>query len=50
VDYQLNEPFSLSEKCGAAGIVRPYCYLGFVELMRLAAPLNHEMLIVKRER
>jgi SAM-dependent methyltransferase len=50
VDYQLNEPFSLSRSCSAAGMVKPYCYLGFVELMRLAAPLNHEMLIMTRER
>jgi SAM-dependent methyltransferase len=48
VDYQLNEPFSLSAKCAGAGVVRPYCYLGFPELMIFGRPLNHEMLVMKK--
>jgi 2-polyprenyl-3-methyl-5-hydroxy-6-metoxy-1,4-benzoquinol methylase len=47
VDYQLNDAFSLSRKCGAWGEVRQYCYFGFVELMKFARPDNHEMLIVR---
>jgi 2-polyprenyl-3-methyl-5-hydroxy-6-metoxy-1,4-benzoquinol methylase len=48
VDFQLNEPFSLAAKCVAAGEVKPYCYLGFPELMALGRPLNHEMLILRK--
>jgi len=46
VDYQLNNDFSLMKKVGSFGRVVPYCYLGFVELMKISKPLNHEMFIM----
>lgn len=46
VDYQLNSEFSLIKKIGSFGKVIPYCYLGFVELMKISKPLNHEMFIM----
>lgn len=48
IDYQLNNEFSLIKKIGSFGKVVPYCYLGFVELMRISKPLNHEMFIMTR--
>ncbi|MEK7538901.1 MAG: class I SAM-dependent methyltransferase [Patescibacteria group bacterium] len=46
IDYQLNNEFSLIKKIGSFGKVVPYCYLGFVELMKISKPLNHEMFIM----
>lgn len=46
VDYQLNTEFSLIKKIGSFGKVVPYCYLGFVELMKISKPLNHEMFVM----
>jgi len=48
VDFQLNEPFCLNEKEGVMGEVRSYCFLSFPELMALGRPLNHEMLIMRK--
>jgi len=49
VDFQLNEPFSLTKKCSVYGKVKPYCYLAFTELMIFGKPHNHEMLIMHKE-
>ena len=46
IDYQLNDEFSLMKKIGSFGKVIPYCYLGFVELMKISKPLNHEMFVM----
>lgn len=46
IDYQLNSEFSLIKKIGSFGTVIPYCYLGFVELMKISKPLNYEMFIM----
>jgi|SRR3989344_1672509 len=46
IDYQLNDEFSLVKKIGSFGKVIPYCYLGFVELMKISKPLNHEMFVM----
>lgn len=49
VDFQLNEPFSLATKCAGAGRITNYCYFGFPELMLFGRPLNHEMLVMRKE-
>jgi ubiquinone/menaquinone biosynthesis C-methylase UbiE len=51
VDFQLNQPFSLSSKFQASNSIEivPYCYLAFVGLMRFSQPLNFEMLIMKND-
>lgn len=48
VDFQLNNSFSLSSTCSKYGTVKPYCYLGFPELMIFGKPMNFEMLIMKK--
>jgi len=49
VDYQLNEEFSLTQKAGHLGEVIPYSYFGFIELLKVSKPLNHEMLIITND-
>lgn len=49
VDFQLNTPFSLSEKCRDKGVVKPYVYLCFPELRRFVGKPNYEMLVMRRD-
>jgi len=46
IDYQLNKPFSLSNRVGHLGKVSQYCYFAFPELMKFSRPMNHEMLVM----
>lgn len=48
VDYQLNRPFSLSERARNFGDVTQYSYLAFTSLFLFGRPLNHEMLVMVR--
>jgi len=49
VDFQLNKPFQLSERCSRWGVIKPYVYLCFPELKKFARQANYEMLVMKKE-